>query len=99
MKKIINIGLLIEIILLLTTVNSNKVFAAQTERFAGGDRYETSLQISKNNWTTSDYVFIASGKDFPDALCATPLAKKYNAPIILIDGDVLNNDTINEFKR
>lgn len=99
MKKIINIGLLFSITLLLTLINSNKVFAVQTERFAGSDRYATSLQVSKNNWKTSDYVFIASGKDFPDALCATPLAKKYNAPILLIDGATLNNDTINEFKR
>lgn len=99
MKKIINIGLLIAIILLFSTANSNKVLAVQTERFAGSDRYATSLQISKNNWTTADFVFIASGKDFPDALCATPLAKKYNAPIILIDGATLNKDTINEFKR
>lgn len=99
MKKIINIGLFIAITLLLTILNSNKVFAVQTERFAGSDRYETSLQVSINNWKTSDYVFVASGKDFPDALCATPLAKKYNAPIILIDGDTLNTATINEYKR
>lgn len=99
MKKIINIALFVAITLLITITNTNKAFAVETERFAGSDRYETSIQVSKNNWTTSDYVFVASGKDFPDALCATPLAKKYNAPIILNDGDTLNNDTINEYKR
>jgi|GEM_PF-1399273 len=99
MKKILNIALFAAITLLLTIFNSNKAYAVQTVRFAGADRYETSLQVSKSNWQTSDYVFIASGKDFPDALCATPLAKKFNAPIILIDGSNLNSDTINEYKR
>lgn len=99
MKKMLNIVLFSAITLLLTIFISNKAYAVETVRLAGADRYATSLQVSKSNWQTSNYVFIASGKDFPDALCATPLAKKYNAPIILIDGDTLSNDTINEYKR
>lgn len=31
----------------------------------------------------SDYAVLACGNDFPDALCAAPLAKKYKAPILL----------------
>lgn len=37
--------------------------------------------------------------NLPDALAATPLAKKYNAPIILTDGKKLNKEALNELKR
>jgi putative cell wall-binding protein len=34
-------------------------------------------------WDASEYAIIASGENFPDALAATSLAKKYDAPILL----------------
>jgi putative cell wall-binding protein len=44
-------------------------------------------------------VVIAQGYGYADALCAAPLAKKYNAPIILSGQDALSSDTISEIKR
>ncbi|MFD3155893.1 cell wall-binding repeat-containing protein [Haloimpatiens sp. FM7330] len=77
-----------------------KVSAAPvTVRFAGSNRYKTSVEISKNNWSTSDYVILASGEDFPDALSAAPLAKKYNAPILLIENNSMNSDIVQEIQR
>ncbi len=61
-------------------------------RISGDDRYKTSIEICKNGWNEAEYVILASGENFPDALCAAPLAKKYNAPIILIDGKNLTSD-------
>lgn len=56
------------------------------DRIAGSDRYQTSINISKIGWPNgSDYAVIATGRDFPDALSAAPLAKKFNAPILLTD--------------
>lgn len=74
----------------------------QTGRFlriGGSDRYKTSVAIAQKGWASSQYAILASGIEFPDALCAGPLAKKYGAPILLTQSDKLNLDTLNEIKR
>lgn len=53
------------------------------ERIYGNTRYETSYKLFNKGWSTADTVILASGVDYPDALTATPLAGKYNAPILL----------------
>lgn len=91
----------------LITTTCSSVFAAGSAgdsasgsgRISGKDRYETSVKISETGWKTSKYIVIASGRDFSDALCAVPLAKKYNAPIILTDGNTLSDETVSEIKR
>ncbi|MBC2581558.1 cell wall-binding repeat-containing protein [Clostridium sp. DJ247] len=82
----------------IVSINSSKVLAA-SNRFWGQDRYETAAAISKQGWTTSDYVVVASGEGYADALCAAPLAKKYNAPILLTSSSKLNGKTVEEIKR
>ncbi|NME94612.1 N-acetylmuramoyl-L-alanine amidase [Clostridium cochlearium] len=69
------------------------------KRFGGDNRYETSVKISRNNWTTSNYVILVSGEDYPDALTASPLSKKYNAPILLTQSGKINSITLEEIKR
>lgn len=74
--------------------------AILSERISGSNRYETAAAISKANWPSgSEYVLIARGDEFPDALCASPLAKMYNAPILLTDKDELSTKTLEEIKR
>lgn len=74
--------------------------AVSFTRVGGNDRIETSIDISKLNWTkNSDEVIIAYAYDFPDSLCAVPLAKMYKAPILLCDKDNLDADMVNEIKR
>lgn len=68
-------------------------------RLAGSDRYSTALQISKTGWSTADTVVLASGANFPDALSAVPLAKKYNAPILLTDGKSITSEIAAELNR
>lgn len=68
-------------------------------RIAGADRYDTADAIVEKGWTQSDMVVITSGVDFPDALCAGPLAKKYNAPIFLAAKDGLSDETIDKIKE
>ncbi len=70
--------------------NNNPLVA---NRIYGSDRYETSYQLFKNDWDNSQYAVLASGLDYPDALCATPLATKYNAPILLVKNTSLTNQT------
>lgn len=68
--------------------------AVNPERIWGANRYDTSVSISRNGWNaTSDYAVVVSGEGFGDALSAAPLAKKYNAPILLVSKDKLDNQS------
>lgn len=68
-------------------------------RLGGNDRYGTAVKISQDSFTQSDYVVLTSGRDFPDALCAAPLAKMYNAPILLTQGNSLGYNISQEIIR
>lgn len=70
-----------------------------SDRIAGKDRYETSVGISQLGWNKSYFAILASGENFPDALCAAPLVSKYNAPILLTSTDSLKSNTKDELLR
>ncbi|WP_411334846.1 cell wall-binding repeat-containing protein [Metabacillus indicus] len=55
------------------------------QRISGEDRYETAVNISKEDWFEgeTDTAVLATGTSFPDALSATPLAYSENAPLLL----------------
>lgn len=77
-----------------------KVSAAPViDRIGGADRYETSVKISQSNWKESKYVVLVSGESFADALCAAPLAKKYDAPILLTESIGMGSSITSELKR
>ncbi|NLI94099.1 MAG: cell wall-binding repeat-containing protein [Peptococcaceae bacterium] len=69
------------------------------DRLEGTDRYKTAAAISRKGWDISDYAVLARGDDFADALCAGPLAAKYNAPILMTEPNELNTATLDEMKR
>lgn len=73
--------------------------ASVTERLSGQDRYKTAVEISKAGWQAAENVVLATGENFPDALCAAPLARQLNGPILLTEGDLLNSDTAAEIAR
>lgn len=58
-------------------------------RIFGLDRFATSYEIFNKGWSNSDYAVLAPGYNYPDALCAAPLASKYNAPIVLSENTSL----------
>lgn len=86
-------------ILLTMIPNIVQASAVNTKRISGTDRYATSIAISKEGWTQCDYAILTSGENYPDALSAAPLAKKYNCPIILTSKYSLSDDIISELKR
>jgi hypothetical protein len=53
------------------------------ERIAGLDRYATSAMIALERFGTAANAVIATGEDFPDALCASALAGALDAPLLL----------------
>lgn len=94
-------SLLFLFITMFMVMFSSKAFAeVSKERIYGKDRISTSIEISKSGWKEgSKYAVIVQGYNFADALSAAPLAKKYNAPIILSNNLKLDNFTLEELKR
>ncbi|WP_411679103.1 cell wall-binding repeat-containing protein [Clostridium thailandense] len=98
MNKIIKKGLAsISLTSLFITVAllSNIVHADQAKvtRIGEVDRYATAAKVATTNWTTSDSVILVSGEGYADAVSASVLAKKLNAPILLTTPNTLNPST------
>lgn len=68
------------------------------KRLAGEDRYITSLKVAQDGWDSSYYAVLACGEDYPDALSSVPLAKKYDAPILLTHRTYIDPSTVEELK-
>ena len=68
-------------------------------RIQGSDRYETAALISRAMLTHSDFVVLASGENFPDALSGIAYAAKLNAPMLLTAKNKLPQTTFDEIHR
>lgn len=79
----------------------NKVEADAVKiRLGGSKRYDTAVEVSKNGWAGgSKTIVLVCGTDYPDALSAAPLAKKYNAPILLTENNSLPSVVSKEIDR
>jgi len=69
-------------------------------RLSGADRYATAAAISRSTYVPHvPYVFIATGRDFPDALAGGALAAQVGAPLLLTSTSSIPSATVNEIKR
>ena len=61
---------------------------ATVDRVFGNDRYSTSIALINDAWLpgTASRVFIATGRHFPDALSAAPVAGAGGNPVLLVNG-------------
>lgn len=59
------------------------VMSAVGTRTVGADRYTTSVRLSQEGWATSEYVVIATGEQWSDAIAGTSLAGVLDAPMLL----------------
>jgi len=62
-------------------------FAPTVQRVSGADRYATSRAIADEFFPTAANAFIATGRNFPDALAAGPAAAELGGPVILVPGN------------
>jgi len=75
--------------LLVMLLPGNNDVSATSNRLAGYDRFQTARIIAEQfKAETVQDVILTSGHNFPDALAASVLAKKLNAPILLADSQV-----------
>ena len=69
-------------------LTSAGISSGSITRLAGATRYETSAKIMSyavNAGMNVSNVYLATGKNFPDALAAGPVAGKLRAPLLLVD--------------
>ncbi|MCD2442712.1 cell wall-binding repeat-containing protein [Agromyces sp. SYSU K20354] len=55
-------------------------------RVGGSDRFETAELLIAGAFTASTQAFVATSRDFPDALAASAAAGRLDAPVFLVDG-------------
>ena len=104
LKKVLASTLALSMILPIGVVNADKQNTQQEKsqqvtRISGKDRIQTSVEISKSAYTTSENVVLASGFNFADALSAGQLASALDAPLLLSSQDKLDSQTKNEIDR
>ncbi|MDQ2673062.1 MAG: S8 family serine peptidase [Chloroflexota bacterium] len=69
-------------------------------RLSGADRYATAAAISRSTYVPHvPYLFIATGRDFPDALAGGALAAQVGAPLLLTSTSSIPSATMTEIKR
>ena len=68
------------------------------DRRAGSDRVGTAVELSRAGGQ-AQVAMLASDDAFPDAMSATALAARYDAPVLLTDGDELSPAAAEEIDR
>lgn len=105
LKKVLASTLALSMVLPIGVANADKqntqeeTKTQQVTRISGKDRIQTSVEISKSAYTTSENVVLASGFNFADALSAGQLASALNAPLLLSSQNKLDSQTKNEIER
>ena len=83
-----------------TGVENTLASSYAVSRLDGPNRYATSVAISKSAFPGPvDTVYIATGKNFPDALVGGPAAFSKAAPVLLTDPGRLSPETATELAR
>jgi len=70
-----------------------------TSRVAGSDRFETSVALNHDAFTSSDTAYLANGYNFPDALAGAALAGKSQAPLFAIPPTCVPQNVLVELDR
>lgn len=74
--------------------------APAVERIGGADRYEVAVNISRSAYPgAAAEVVIATGRTYPDALSAGPLAVAGRGPLLLTSPDALPASVAAEIRR
>ncbi len=71
----------------------------ETVEIAGDNRFTTAIEASKKAFKASEYVVIATGYNWPDALGGSALAGALDAPILLTRQDSLPSEATAEIVR
>lgn len=83
-----------------STNDAVSVARLEIDRFSGADRYQTAIQMSQEAYPgTHDFVYLASGTSFADALALAPAVGVRNGPLLLNPASSLRSDVRAELIR
>ena len=68
-------------------------------RLAGADRYATSAAVASGTFASATTVFIATGRNFPDALGGGPVAGIVRGPLLLVPGSTVPQSVADQINR
>jgi putative cell wall-binding protein len=71
----------------------------EVRRLGGASRYDVATNVSSKAFASPEYVIIASGENFPDALTASGLAGCLDAPLLLVRRKTVPGQTSAEITR
>ena len=74
-------------------------YSANVQRLAGADRYATAVAISAGTFASAETVYVATGRNFPDALSAGPVAGLSAGPLLLVPGTSVPANVQAELRR
>lgn len=81
-------------------INIGDAFEPGADRVSGLNRYLTAIDVSKTTFPMgADTVVIATGTNWPDALCASALAGAVVGPVLLTRPDSLPSEVALELER
>lgn len=69
------------------------------ERYTGQDRYATAARISAEYDAGAEVVYVATGRDYPDALAGAARAGREGAPVLLVEPTSIPGPTQLELTR
>ncbi len=81
-----------------TVFSTTNAMAASVKRVEGHDRFNTARNVAEDIFNDSENVILVNGEGYADAVSATPLAKKLNAPILLTKKDALPDGVLDTIK-
>ncbi|MGZ3586465.1 MAG: cell wall-binding repeat-containing protein [Candidatus Limnocylindrales bacterium] len=69
--------------------------SGRVDRVWGSDRYATAVALSRSVYPSAATIYIATGRNFPDALAGAPLG----GPLLLVPGVSAPQEVIDEVRR
>jgi len=83
-----------------SVVSALRAYAGSVTRQSGTDRYATAAAISAATFGSKvPVVYIATGRNFPDALAGGPAAGMLRGPVLLVEPNGIPSATAKELKR
>lgn len=68
-------------------------YAGQVVRDTGGDRYTVSRAVATRAFSSAKTVYIADGRNYPDAIAAGAAAARVGGPVVLVNGGASTADS------
>lgn len=76
-----------------------EAYASDVDRLAGADRYDTGVEVAQDGFVGARTVYVATGRNFPDALAGGPAAGVNGGPLLLTDPNDLPDSVASELLR